>query len=97
MFDKILEDWVENDNLSGMKDVLLETIEKMRKLVPKRVDLHDFLQNQLKTRRKALVILNFLKQMTEEMMGDALESPFRAESTLEWLRFAENIGRRRLK
>lgn len=86
-FDKILEDWVENNNLSGVKDVLLEMIEKVRKLVPKRTDLHDFLQNQLKTCRKAVDLLNFLIQIAE-MMGDSLESSFRAESTLEWLRFA---------
>jgi len=95
-FDKLLEDWVKNDNLIDVKDMLLEMIEKMRKLVPKRADLHNFLQEQIKTCKKTIDVLNFLRQMAE-IMGDSLESPYRAESTLQWLRSASKYRKKSSK
>ncbi len=83
-FDKILDDWSSSGDMSGVKEMLIEMFTKMRNLVPKRKDLHDFFTSEhANSCQNATSSLALLLRVAE-VMGDSLESPYRAESTLDW-------------
>lgn len=84
-YDKLLEEWIKYGEMICAKDMLREMIDKMKKLVPNRKDLHGIFSNQhLDSCRTASDVLKILT-LTAEIMADSLESPYRAESTLQWL------------
>eukprot|EP00557_Chaetoceros_sp_GSL56_P013597 CAMPEP_0176476906 /NCGR_PEP_ID=MMETSP0200_2-20121128/317_1 /TAXON_ID=947934 /ORGANISM="Chaetoceros sp., Strain GSL56" /LENGTH=1066 /DNA_ID=CAMNT_0017872637 /DNA_START=272 /DNA_END=3472 /DNA_ORIENTATION=+ len=83
-FDQISDEWVLNDNMRGVKEVLVEILSKMRKLVPSRKDLHvHFSSIHADNCARAVDVLSLLLRLAK-VMGDLLESPFRAQSTLKW-------------
>lgn len=85
-FDQMKESWVKSNDVSGMHEMMSEIFTKMRNLVPKRTDLHDHFSH--KEALKCSTPCDFLEMLARiaNVMGDSLESPYRAESTLQWLR-----------
>ncbi len=83
-FDKILDDWSSTGDMSGVKEMLIEMFAKMRNLVPKRKDLHDFFTSEHANNCQNATSSLALLLRVAEVMGDSLESPYRAESTLDW-------------
>lgn len=83
-FDQMKDDWVLRKDLRGIRDMVAELLAKMRKLVPNRKDLHDYFSE--KEARSCSNAMDFLALMIRisEVMGDSLESPARAKSTLKW-------------
>lgn len=83
-FDQMKDDWVLRKNLRGVRDMVVELLAKMRKLVPNRKDLHDFFsEKEARSCSNAMDFLALLIRISE-VMGDSLESPARAKSTLKW-------------
>ena len=90
-FDKILNEWTSSASLKGVGEMLVEMFTKMRSLVPKRKDLHDyFTVDHAKQCKSSTDVLALLVRIGE-VMGDSLESPYRAQSTLDWLRSVKTL------
>lgn len=85
-FESMKDSWVQSNDVIGMHEMMSEIFTKMRNLVPNRTDLHDHFSQ--KEALKCSTPCDFLEMLARiaNVMGDSLESPYRAESTLQWLR-----------
>jgi Chromosome segregation ATPases len=90
-FDQIRDTWFVEDDMAGVKEVLVEILSKMRKLVPSRKDLHvHFSSIHVDNCDGAVEVLSLLLRLAK-VLGDLLESPFRAKSTLDWYQTAAHF------
>jgi hypothetical protein len=95
-FDQIRDAWLQNEDMSGVKEVLLEILSKMRKLVPSRKDLHThFSSSHVDNCLTTVDVLSLLLRLAK-VLGDLLESPFRAKSTLHWCQTAAIFQERQI-
>ena len=85
-FDQMKDNWIHSKDVKGMHEMLAEIFMKMRNLVPKRTDLHNYFSHDEALR--CSTACDFLEMLARigNVMGDSLESPHRAESTLQWLK-----------
>jgi len=95
-FDSVTERWVRSDNdMEGVKQLMITLISKMRKLIPSRKDLHQyFTEDQVANCKSADDVLSMLLN-TSNVMAKSLESQQRSVSTIEWYNVASTwYGRR---
>ena len=91
-FDSLSEDWISNNNIKGVQEMLLEIFTKMRNLVPRRQDLHGiFTDTHANGCKDATDVLALLTRVAD-IMGDSLESEYRSQSTLQWLKVTTAYG-----
>lgn len=88
-FDGIIDEMKSGD-LESMKRLLLDLHEMMRKLVPNRSDLHSHLNDEEVKAARGVGALSHLLLVAANALGNNLESPARASSTLEWIRVASD-------
>ena len=88
-FDGIIDD-MKSGNLESMKRLVLDLHELMRKLVPSRNDLHSHLSDDEVKAACDIGSLSHLLLVAADALGNHLESPARASSTLEWIRVASS-------
>jgi hypothetical protein len=81
----IATEWVEGTtSMDGIKQVMIDLIDKMRKLVPNREDLQQyFTESQVQSCETTNDYVTLTLKMAHVMMN-SLESQHRAEATLEW-------------
>lgn len=90
--DHMIENWISNNNMVGVKEMLSEIMQKMRNLVPKRVDLHVlFSDTYANACEDAADVLALLARVANAM-SSSLESEYRATSTLQWLKATRSFG-----
>jgi hypothetical protein len=72
----------ENRSLDPAKSILISLHDKIRALIPRRLDLHDQLSDHIRERKRKGVLLRII---TAAQALEQLESEARAETTNEWI------------
>jgi len=88
-FDQIEHNLIANQGLKGVQNLVLNLCQKMRQLVPNRLDLHNFISDDDATSCRSIAdVLKLLNKMSR-IMSDDLEAPYRSPSTVEWREISE--------